>query len=189
MPYTEWQPGLAIQSPVYLDASILVASFVRKDPRYKETTQLFGDLLANQTQIFISVLTVSESLWGLAKVSYQQLFNLKPTDHFNPDIYRKHSEAIFETYGDRMNSVHEWLRDWRAAGIGIDILPADDLERISAVAPVYMQAFQLGSADAVHLAIAETIAASFLTTDTDFRRADESPIQICRITGTSGARG
>ena len=125
----------------------------------------------------------------MAKVSYHQLFNLKSNQQFHTGIYRKHSEAIFETYGDRMNSVHEWLRDWRAAGISIDILPADDLERISAVAPVYMQAFQLGSADAVHLAIAETVAASFLTTDTDFRRADASPIQICRTTGTSTASG
>ena len=191
MPYSDWQPGLTLQPPVYLDASVLVASFVSNDPRYKETTQLFGDLLTNQTQMLVSVLTVSESLWGLAKVSYHELFKKKSGAHFAPHIFRKHVEAIYERYGDRMtSSVHHWLRDWRAAGIKIDLLPASgDIERISAAAPVYMQAFQLASADAVHLATAEAAAASFLTTDTEFQRAEGLPLQIWRITGASTAKG
>ena len=189
MPYSEWQPGLTLEPPVYLDASVLVTSFVTKDPRYKETTRIFGDLLSNQTQMLVSVLTLSESLWGLAKVSYLELFNHKPNVHFNPQIFRKHVVAIYERYGDRMtSSVHHWLRDWRAAGIRIDVLPvSDDIERISATAPVYMREFQLASADAVHLATAEAAAASFLTTDTEFQRAEGLPLQICRITGASTA--
>jgi predicted nucleic acid-binding protein len=188
MPYSEWQPGVRLPSPVYLDASVLVASFITNDPRYKETTRLFGDLLVSQAQIFISILTVSESLWGLAKVSYHQLFGHKSNVQFKPHIFRNHVEAIFQKYGDRMNAIHDWLREWRAAGIRIDVLPTDDtsLERISAIAPVYMQTFHLASADAVHLATAETgAAASLLTTDTEFERAQGSPLQIFRVTGAS----
>ena len=190
MAYSEWQPGVTLPSPVYLDASVIVTFFIAHDLRYKETTQLFGDLLVEQTDILISTLTVSECLWGLAKVSYHQLFHHKSNVKFDPGIFRKHVDAIFERFGDRMNSVHHWLRDWRAAGIRIDVLPIDDtIERVSAVAPVYMQSCQLASADAVHLATAETAAASFLTTDRDFERSQDSPLQIFCITGASTARG
>lgn len=186
MPYSEWQPGVTLPSPVYLDASVVVTFFIAQDPRYKETAQLFGDLLVEQTDILISTLTVSECLWGLAKVSYHQLFGHKSNVQFHPGIFRKHVDAIFEKFGDRMNSPHRWLRDWRAAGVRIHVLPIDDtVERVSAVAPVYMQAFHLASADAVHLATAETAAASFLTTDSEFERAQESPLQIFRVTGAS----
>jgi len=191
MPYEEWRPGLTLQPPVYLDSSVLIASFVTKDHRYTETTQLFADLLTNQAQMFLSILTVSESLWGLAKTSYLELFNKKSREHFAPHIFRNHLEAIYNRYGDRMrSSVHDWLRDWRAAGITIDLLPTpDNIERISAAAPVYMQTFQLASADAVHLATAETAAMSFLTTDTEFQRAAASPLNIFLIAGTSTQMG
>ncbi len=186
MPYSEWQPGVTLPSPVYLDASVVVTFFIAQDPRYKETTQLFGNLLVDQTDLLISTLTVSECLWGLAKVSYHQLFGHKSNVKFDPRIFRTHVEAIFERFGDRMNSLHHWLRDWRASGIRIDVLPiGDTVEHVSAVAPVYMQAFQLASADAVHLATAETAAASFLTTDSDFERAQGSTLQIFRVTGAS----
>lgn len=191
MPYSEWQPGISLPPPVYLDASVLAASFIANDPRYQETTQLLGDLLVSQAQIYISILTVSECLWGLAKTSYHQSAGRKSSAQFNPRIYRRNVEAIFQKYGDRMrNSVHDWLRDWRAADIMVDILPRDaaSVERVSAVAPVYMQTFQLPSADAVHLATAETAAASFLTTDRDFARAEESPLQIFRVTGASATK-
>lgn len=190
MPYSEWHPGVTLPAPVYLEASVVVTYFIAKDPRYKETTQLFGDLLVEKTDLLISTLTVSECLWGLAKVSYHELFRHKSNVKFSPAIFRTHVDDIFERFGDRMNSVHHWLRDWRAAGIKIDLLPtSNDIERISAAAPVYMKTFQLASADAVHLAAAETAAASFLTTDRDFERAQGSPLQIFCITPPSTVKG
>ena len=185
MPYAEWRPGNVPPSPVYFDTSFLVASFVTKEPRYQNATALLGALLANETEMLLSTLTVSESLWTLAKMSFYQLQGKKVTsrDHFGPDVYRRHRAAIFEKYGSRMNQVHDWLRDWRVAGINIGLLPlnVDGLRQVSQVAPMYMERFQLGSADAVHLSTAEVGAKSLITTDTEFEKAQASSIEIVLI--------
>lgn len=185
MPYVEWQPGSTPPSPAYFDASFLIASFVAKEPRYDKATSLLAAFLANETEMLLSSLTVSESLWGLAKMSFYQLQGKKITarDHFSTDIFRRHSAAIFEKYGSRMNQIHDWLRDWRIAGINIGLLPldVDSLRQVSQTAPLYMERFHLGSADAVHLATAEIGAKSFITTDTEFRKAGSSPVEIFLI--------
>ena len=192
MTFHEWRPGISLPEPVYLDASVVVASFATNERRYKQATQLFGELLGDQSQILISLLTLSEALWGLARLSYQEMYGQKPkkgkSPHFGPDTFRKHAEEIFAKHGERMAAVHEWLRDWRAAGIRIDVLPPADpsvYERISAVGPVYMRTFGLASADAFHLATAEMGAASFVTTDREFEQAHASPLEIYRLTGAS----
>lgn len=190
MPYSEWRPGISLPAPVYLDASVVVASFATNERRYKQATALLGELLGDQSQIFISLLTVSEALWGLARLSYQELYGQKQKKgaHFGTDIFRRHAEEIFAKHGGRMTAVYEWLHDWRAAGIRINVLPPDDpdvFERIAAVGPVYMRTFGLGSADAFHLATAETAAASFVTTDGEFEQAQASPLEIFRLTGAS----
>jgi len=183
MPYSEWRPGIIPPSPVYLDACTLTASFIARDPRYKNTTRLFADLLGSRAELLISMLTLSESLWGIAKLSFQQIERQKARTHFAPHIFRKHADNIFRVYGARMHAIHSWLRDWRQSGINVSLMPndVDSLQQVSQVAPTYMQKFRLASSDAYHLATAEMGAKSLLTTDTEFERADASPLEIYLI--------
>lgn len=183
MAYSTWQSGLSVVSPVYLDSGVLIAALVRKDPRYQQASFLVADLLINQVEIVISILTLSETLWGLAKLSHQQLFNQPPRTQFNPEIYRRHSEQIFQTHGSRMYMVHDTIRDWLDAGIVVSIIPANiaEMQHASQVSPDYMRKFQLASADAVHLALAQSHAKSFVTTDSEFQRAAALSVHVIHI--------
>ncbi|MEP6637405.1 MAG: PIN domain-containing protein [Acidobacteriota bacterium] len=183
MAVTEWWPGAKPPPPVYIDASILAASFVAKDKRYKQATQLFADLMVDAAEIVISPLTLSESTWALAKMSYHELLNQPFTNTFHPGIFEKHAASIFAKYRGRMNSVYEWLRDWRAAGVDVTLFPSemDAMQDISRRMPIYMEKFTMASSDAMHLAAAEMGAKSFVTGDSGFQGAGASSVEIYYI--------
>lgn len=183
MSYEVWQPGNIIVAPIYLDASFLAAALIRRDPRYRVASQLFGELLASNSKLVLSPLTLTETLWAIAKLSYCDLFNQKSSARFSPEIYRQHHSAIFAKYRERFRVIHEIVRDLRGAGAAIDVVPQGALafEALAAQAPAHMEAYQLASADAAHLALAEDQAVSLLTTDTDFQRASASFVQIVLV--------
>jgi predicted nucleic acid-binding protein len=180
MPFSAWMPGVAVSSPAYLDSGVVIAAFVRRDTRYQKAARLLGELLAAQIHILVSTLTLSESLWGIAKLSYCEIHNHPSRVTWNPDIYRRNHADIFAKHGQRMNSVHDWIRDWLQVGVNVDVVPVDtaDFRVVTGAAPQYMQAFQLSSADATHLATAERRARSFITTDSEFQRAATSSLEI-----------
>jgi predicted nucleic acid-binding protein len=183
MPYSVWQPGVAVSSPVYLDSGVIIAAFVRLDARYRQAARLIGELLGAQVHILVSTLTLSETLWGLAKLSCCEIHKHPSRVHWSPDIYRRNHADIFAKHGQRMNAVHDWIRDWVQAGIKMDVVPVDtaDFRVVTGAAPEYMRAFQLSSADATHLATAERQARSFITTDSEFQRAATSALEVMAI--------
>jgi predicted nucleic acid-binding protein len=185
MPWQIWQPGAQLESPVYLDSNVLVAGLVRRDVRYRQAAGLLGELLASKSRIIVSLLTLSESLWAIAKLSYGEIYNQPSNASFRPEVYRRHHAEIFGRYQARFYSVHSLIRDWRAAGIEVDLVPPtiDALESVSSLTPAYMEEFQLSSADASHLAAAsDAEARSFVTTDREFERAEAIAITIVRLT-------
>jgi predicted nucleic acid-binding protein len=183
MPYTEWQPGVNPPSPVYLDSSVLVASLITNDRCYVKTTTLLAELLASNISLVVSALTVSESLWILAKVSYREVFNHPEKVRFSPEIFERNAEAIFAKFGHRMSSIYDLIRDWRQAGVDISLLPNDmnSFQRATENAPTYMRMFKLASADAMHLATAELEAKSLVTGDSDFQRARSAALTIFHV--------
>jgi predicted nucleic acid-binding protein len=172
MEYMVWQAGMAVDSPVYLDANVLVGATVSGHRLYARTAQLIGELLANRARILVSLLAVQESLWALAQVSYCEL-NRQPTDaHFSQSIYERWRDRIFEAHGPRMRAIGAMLRDWSDAGVAVEAVPKTDSDflLVSDLTPRYMRDYKLTPADAAHLALAESQAASFVTADSDFER-------------------
>lgn len=183
MPVQEWHLGDKLPSPVYLDSNVIAASFVQKDRRYKPASQLLAELMADDAEVVISPLTVSESVWALAKMSYHELQNQPFHTTFHQQIFKRHCAAIFARYRARMNSVFEWIRSWRTAGVSITVFPTDMdmLQNISQTVSRHMEVFTIGSSDAFHLACAEQGARSLVTGDEDFRNADLSAVEIFYI--------
>jgi predicted nucleic acid-binding protein len=173
MQYSAWQSGTPVASPAYLDANVLVGAVVRGHPLYRITAQLTGELLASGVQILVSVLTVEESFWAMARLSFYELTGQRVTagTHFSESVYRRHLSRIFQEHGARMDAVTRALRDWSDAGITVEVVPKTKTAFLSASAatPKYMRQFGLTPADAAHLAIAEAHANSFVTADRKFR--------------------
>jgi len=171
MQYTAWAAGTTIDSPVYLDANVLVGVTVKGHPLYKAAARLVGELLAGQACILVSLLGVQEALWALAKLSYCELYRQPSNAHFSQSLYNKRREEIFQAHGARLEAIGVMLRDWSDAGIAVEVVPKTDGDFLSvcALTPRYMRDYKLTPADAAHLALAETHAASFVTADKQFR--------------------
>jgi len=171
MRYTAWAAGDAVDSPVYLDANVLVGATVSGHALYTKAAQLIGELLASQARILVSLLAVQEAIWALAKLSYCELYRQPSNAHFSQSLYNKRREEIFQTHGARMQAVSSMLRDWSEAGIAVEVVPKTDADFLSVcdLTPRYMRDYKLTTGDAAHLALAETHAASFVTADSHFR--------------------
>jgi predicted nucleic acid-binding protein len=178
MRYTAWAAGDAIDSPVYLDANVLVGATVSRHQLYAKAAQLIGELLASQARILVSLVAVEESVWALAKLSYCELYRQPSNALFSQSIYNRCREEIFQKYGPRMQAIGLMLRDWSDAGVAVEVVPKTDADFLSVcdLTPRYMRDYKLTTADAAHLALAETHAASFVTADSDFQRvASQAP--------------
>jgi predicted nucleic acid-binding protein len=181
MQYVDWVQGLAIDEPVYMDANIIVGSLISVHPLYSKCANMIGKLLADKVEILLSMVSVDESIWTMAKLAYCAIYNkpLKGKIHWNPGVYRNQHSKIFQSYGSWIGSVGKAVEDWTNAGAKIDVVPQtyalfkDVLDLIL----VYMNDMKLTPADAVHLAVAEKHARSFLTADSDFDEVRQNPPQ------------
>jgi predicted nucleic acid-binding protein len=177
MQYVDWVPGLDVDSPVYMDANILVGSLISIHPLYNNCANLLGRLFSDKAEIMLSVLSVDESIWTIAKLAYCEIYHQAPTRHWNPGIYKNRHASIFQSYESWINSVRAAVKDWTNAGASIDVVPntREVFKDILDLIPIYMKDMKLTSADATHLAIAQTNARSFLTADSDFDEIRQNP--------------
>jgi len=180
MPFSQWRPGTIAPSPVYFDASFLVISFVSNDVRYQRVTTLMADLLVQGAEIQLSQLTISESLWALAGISYKEINHLPGKAPWGPQHFYRNVEKIYQAHRPRMNAIHDMIRDWSSAGVRIRVLPndVDALQQVSQATSSYMYRFKMASADAAHLATAELEAKSLVTADRGFQTAGASKLDI-----------
>jgi predicted nucleic acid-binding protein len=190
MSLTTWQVGTVLDSPVYLDANVLVGAVVSNHRLYRQAAQVVGELLAGGATIVISLLVLHESLWALARISYYDLFKLGSKSNFNQGIYAKHCGSIFERYGERMYAVHSMLRGWSEAGVEISSVPKTNaaLLEVSDLTPKFMRRCGLAPGDAAHLALAKNHAHTFVTGDGHFTGVAQSDLVedliVVHLTGT-----
>jgi predicted nucleic acid-binding protein len=163
---------MGVGSPTYVDADILVSVVVTKQPLYAKSVQLWGELLASNAVILISVLAVQEALWALARLSYADLFGHPSSTHWSKSIYLRNHQQIFQKFALRMEAIGKLLRSWSNAGAIIDVVPNEDSKLLDAtdVAPKYMDQYKLAPSDATHLALAELHAKTLVTGDGDFKK-------------------
>jgi len=177
MQHVDWVQGLDIDEPVYMDANILVGSLISKHPLYGKCANLLGKLLADKVEIMLSMVSVDESIWIIAKLAYCEIYKQPWKAHWNPKLYRNHREEIFQSYESWINSVRDAVEDWTNAGAKIDVVPKtrELFKDVLDLIPVYMKEVKLTPADAVHLALAQKHARSFLTADSDFDEVRQNP--------------
>ncbi|MDP3064919.1 MAG: hypothetical protein Q8O40_17205 [Chloroflexota bacterium] len=147
--------------------------------------------MATRSPMLFSVLSLDESLWAVAKLSFLDVVYSgrgARASHFTADSYRKNSTRIFSAHWARFNAVSSMVQDFSTAGLPIDVAPKTvaDLHTILGLAVNYMRRYQLTPADAEHLAIAETNARTFVTADrqlaTVFQRGYSSSLNILHLT-------
>jgi len=177
MQYVDWVQGLTIDEPVYMDANILVGSLISKHPLYSKCANLIGNLLADKAEMMLSMVSVDESIWIIAKLAYCEIYNSPWNTYWKPSIYQRHRDEIFQSYESWINSVGQAVEDWINAGAKIDVVPQtrESFEDVLDLIPVYMRDVKLTPADAVHLAVAQKHARSFLTADSDFDEVRRNP--------------
>ena len=183
MPLRIWQPGDAVVSPAYLDAGFVAAALIRRDTRYAKASSLLGELLANQTELVVSLLTLTEAVWAVVKLSYCELMKQPSGAHFNPEIYRRHHENLIARFGDRFDLVGDFIRDLARDGVPITFAPDEmgGFQQLAARLPDQMREFRFASADAAHFALAQARARTLITTDSDFQRAADDDLEIVLI--------
>ena len=177
MQYVDWVQGLTINEPVYMDANILVGSLITKHPLYGKCANLLGKLLADKVEMILSMVSVDESIWIITKIAYCELYNRPWNTHWNPGIYKRQRDKIFQSYESWISSVGKAVEDWTNAGARIDVVPQTRalFKDVLDLIPVYMKDVKLTPADAVHLALAQKHARSFLTADSDFDEVRQNP--------------
>ena len=177
MQHVNWVQGLTIVGPVYMDANILVGSLVRRHPLYSKCANLLGRLLADKVEVVLSMVSVDESIWIITTIAYCEVYNHPWNTNWNPGIYRRQRERIFQSYGGWISSVGKAIEDWTNAGAKIEVVPQTRalLKDVLDLIPVYMKDVKLTPADAVHLAVAQKHANSFLTADSDFDEVRQNP--------------
>lgn len=165
-----WTPGLPLAAPVYLDANVLVGGLVNRHRLYPSAARLFGDLLSAGTPIVVSEIGVSESFWALAKIAYCDLAHQPYTAHWTKAIYKRHHSKIFTTQLAKVSAVRGWVRSLDSAGHPIDVVRATKPDWLAGLdkSITFMKDFALTPHDAVHLALAELHARTFITADSDF---------------------
>lgn len=177
MRYFDWTPQLAIDPPVYLDANILVGTIVRTHRLYPACVRLTATLLAGKSDILLSAMSVNECLWATAKLAYCQLAKQPPNAHWSKRLYLRWCERIFASYEGWITAVGSMMKNWSSAGVPIEVIPKRDAlwEHVVNLTPHYMREFKLSPADAMHLALAETHARTFITADSDFEEVQKNP--------------
>ncbi len=170
MQYVDWTPQLTIDPPVYLDANVLVGTIVRTHSLYPTCVKLTATLLASKCSVLISPVSLNECLWATAKLAYCQLFKHPSKVQWGKNLYLKWREKIFESYEGWITAVGSMMKDWSNAGVPIEVIPKTDAlwEHVVDLTPGYMQQLKLTPADAMHLALAQTHARTFITADSDF---------------------
>lgn len=182
MPIATWHPGFVPSSPVYLDANILVGYFVSSHRLYPQSARIVGDIFINQQQVLVSLIGSQEALWAMASISFGEIVH-----HSNPKLsqkaYKKWYSQIFQRFGPRFYAIGSMLRDWVKVGINVDVVPKTQAEfdRALQLTPTYMQTFGLAPDDALHLALAENHASTFITGDSDFKNVSTSKIAIIHV--------
>ncbi len=177
MQYVDWTPQLAIDPPIYLDANVLVGTIVRTHRLYPTCVNLTAALLTGKSGILLSAVSVNECIWATTRLAYYALFGHSSNVKFSKDIYLKWREKIFESYGGWITAVGSMMKDWSNAGVPIEVIPKTDAlwERVVDLTPVYMRQLKLTPADAIHLALAQTHARTFITADSDFEEVRKNP--------------
>lgn len=177
MQYIEWTPQVTINPPVYLDANIIIGSIVNTHRLYPTCVNLTANLLISKSTVLISPVTLNECLWAVSKLAYCQLSNNRPNANWNMSIYMRWLDRIFASYGAWITAVGTMIRDWSNVGVPIEVIPKTDIlwGQVTDLTPSYMQDLKLCPADAIHLALAETHAQTFVTADSDFEEVRKNP--------------
>ena len=171
MPYVTWHPGLSIDEPVYLDANVLVGYVIRSHIHYGLCVQLLAELIAANAKLCFSLLTVQESLWAIARISYQTV-NRAASPNFSQGIYNRWLDRMFEAHSPWFSAIGAVIDDWVQAGIPIEVVPKEETQLLQVLnlTPQYMIQHKLTPADATHLALAQTHAKTLVTADRDLAR-------------------
>lgn len=170
MIYTTWQRGAPIGTPVYLDANVLVGATFRNHPLYRTCAAMLAQLLGSQHQVLISAVVLSEHLWATCKLCYCDVMKKPPHAHFNKSLYKKWHAQIFGKHGTTISGINALLGTLVKTGsLGVVPDSAAHMDPVMNLTFTYMQQARLTAADAMHLAIAETYARTFVTADGDYR--------------------
>ena len=177
MQYVDWTPQLTVDPPAYLDANILIGAIVSTHRLYPTCVKLLATLLTGKSSVLISPVSLAECLWATAKLAYCQLTNNPPHAHWTKAIYMRWCERIFQSYEGWITAVGSMTKDWSNAGVPIEVIPKTEVlwEQVVDLAPGYMQQFKLSPTDAIHLALAQTHARTFITADSDFEGIRQNP--------------
>ncbi len=178
MQYVDWTPQLTVDPPVYLDANVLVGAIVSTHPLYPTCVRLTAALLTGKSSLLVSAVSLNECLWATAKLAYCQLANQHPNSNWTKSIYLRWCDRIFQSYKGWLTAVGSMMKDWSNAGVPIEVVPKTEAlwEHVVGLAPGYMQQFKLTPADAIHLALAQTHARTFITADSDFEVLRKNPL-------------
>ncbi len=177
MQYVDWTPQLTVDPPAYLDANVLVGTVVSTHRLYPTCVKMMATLLIGKSSVLISPVSLDECLWATAKLAYCKINNQPSNAKWSKEIYLRWCEKIFQSYEGWITAVGSMMKDWSNTGVPIEVVPKTEAlwAHVVDLVPGYMRQFKLTPADAIHLALAQTHARTFITSDSDFEAIRKNP--------------
>ena len=178
-----WQPGHSFRPPVYLDANVLVGYAVSSHHLYKSCDGVIGDLLIAGAPILVSMISLQEAWWGVFRESYRTINRQRPGSRFSRSAFRRHRAAAFQKHSNWIEGVTQAIHAWQEAGHPVGVVPDSTTfaPAMTSAAIRYMRDLDLTPDDALHLALAEAHAGTFVTADSDFERAEGASLSKLEI--------
>jgi predicted nucleic acid-binding protein len=173
-----WQGQFLAPGPVYLDSSVTVAWLRVGDAHHARAVQFTGDHFTAGVAMQVSLLTLDETLYRLAKDLIARAQGVA-AGKVNPGLRMKQNPTLLATLAPKFRLAIGYVRAW-ATLVDARTASADDvlaswLDRCGDIGGLH---------DAWHLSIAEHSGArSLVTTDADFQTVATLPVpfQIIKL--------
>jgi predicted nucleic acid-binding protein len=140
---------------------------------YKSCQEVFGEIFIARVPILMSMITLQEAWWGVFRESYRRINRQGTGTKFSRNTYRRHRAATIQNHSHWIEGVAQAIHGWKSVGHPVQIVPDSETfsPSITDAAVSYMRDLALTPDDALHLALAEAHAGTFVTADSDFGKA------------------
>ena len=170
--HRSYRSPILAQGPAYLDSSVVVGFITTADRFHSQAVQFVGDHAVAGVQMQVSLLTIDETIWTMARGMVARALN-KPVRSIALGSLLKRGPGVLAPHLPAMRQAIHYVTTWAVLtqpSAPPDVVLDSWWDRLSDIGGVH---------DAKHLALAEHAGArSFITADNDYRQVKRLPFPL-----------
>lgn len=170
--HRRWSTPYLAQGPIYLDSSVVVGFLTSTDRFHSTAVQFIGDHVIANVQLNVSLLTIDEVMWRLAKGFVARGLGKRPNQVQLGKLVKRGPSVLapyLPALRSAINQVTTWA-DLMSTQSDPHLIIDRWFDRLLDVG---------GNHDALHLVLAQDFGAKTLvTTDADFQKLKKLPFPL-----------